>query len=218
MSLTNPDAPLYAYLLDHQPPEHAALRALREATREMERAFMQISIDQGHFMALLLKLIRARRVLEIGTFTGYSALAMALALPRDGRVITCDINDEWVSIGRRYWEAAGAAGRIEVRLGPALETFAALESSSGRESFDAVFIDADKDNYGGYYEASLRLVRRGGLIIVDNVLRFGRVIDADDLDAATVAIRELNNRIASDERVDCVMLPIGDGVTLVRRR
>jgi predicted O-methyltransferase YrrM len=126
MSLTNPDAPLFAYLLGHQPPEHAALRALREATRGMERAFMQISPDQGHFMALLLKLIGARRVLELGTFTGYSALAMALALPRDGHVVTCDINDEWVSIGQRYWEAAGAADRIEVRM----DTKASMRCSS----------------------------------------------------------------------------------------
>lgn len=218
MSLSNPDTPLYTYLLDHQPAEHEALRGLREATRDMPNSFMQIAPDQGHFMALLVKLAGASRVLELGTFTGYSALAMALALPDDGVVITCDINDEWVNIGRCYWKQAGVAHKIEAKLGQALDTLSGLEQNGALGSFDVAFVDADKENYGHYYEAALRLVRPGGLIILDNMLRLGRVIDADDLDEGTVAIRDLNDKIASDERVDRVMLPIGDGVTLARLR
>jgi predicted O-methyltransferase YrrM len=217
-SLVTPDARLYAYLLGHEPPEHEALRSLREVTRGMANGFMQITPDQGHFMAFLLKLLGARRVLELGTFTGYSALAMALALPENGRIITCDINDEWVRIGRHHWKKAGVDAKIDVRIGPALRTLEVLEKSGAAGTFDAAFVDADKENYIGYYEAALRLVRAGGIVILDNMLRLGRVIDRADRDAGTVAIRDLNDRIATDERVDRVMLSIGDGVTLVRRR
>ncbi len=142
---------------------------------------------------------------------------MALALPAHGKIITCDVNDEWVNIGRSFWGKAGVAEKIEVRLGPALDTLDRLERT-GLDNFDAVFVDADKENYGRYYEAALRLVRVGGVIILDNVLRLGRVIDPRDSDEGTVVIRNLNDKIALDERVDRVMLPIGDGVTLVRRR
>jgi O-methyltransferase len=169
-------------------------------------------------MAFLLKLIGARRVLEVGTFTGYSALAMALALPEEGRVITCDVNEEWVGLGRRYWEEACVADRIEVRIGPALRSLDALERTRSLETFDAVFVDADKENYAQYYEAALRLVRPGGIVMLDNVLRLGRVLDSEARDLGTTAIRELNDRISLDERVDRVMLPLADGVTLVRRR
>lgn len=218
MSVADPNTPLYAYVLDHQPPEHAALRGVRESSRHMPNWFMQIAPDQGHFMALLLRLIDARQVLELGTFTGYSALAMAMALPPDGRVVTCDVNAAWVDVGRPYWESAGVAGKIDVRLGPATETLARLVADGRNGTFDAAFVDADKENYLHYYEACLGLVRPGGLVIVDNVLRLGHVIDETNHEPATVAIRELNRRIATDDRVDRVMLPIGDGITLVRRR
>jgi predicted O-methyltransferase YrrM len=217
MSLSAPDTPLYTYLLSHEPSEHEALCGLREATSGMANSFMQIAPDQGHFMALIVKLMGANRILELGTFTGYSALAMALALPEDGKIITCDVNDEWVNIGRSFWERAGVTEKIEVRLGPALDTLDRLERT-GVDNFDAVFVDADKENYGRYYEAALRLVRMGGVIILDNMLRLGRVIDPLDSDEGTVVIRNLNDKIALDERVDRVMLPIGDGVTLARRR
>jgi len=218
MSLTSPDTPLYAYLLAHQPPECDEVRKLREVTRVMPNHFMQIGPEQGHFMSFLIKLTGAEKVLELGTFTGYSALAMALALPEHGKLISCDVSEEWVGIGRPFWEKAGVARKIEVRLGPALEAMSSMERDGQRDSFDVVFIDADKENYGHYYEAALRLVRVGGLIIVDNTLRLGRVVDIDDLEEGTVVMRELNTRIMGDERVDRVMLPIGDGVTLVRRR
>ena len=217
-SLASTGTPLYSYLLEHHPPEHAALQQLRAATRGMERDFMQIAPDQGHFMAFLVKALGARRILELGTFTGYSALAMALALPSDGQLITCDVNDAWANTGRPYWEEAGVANKIDLKIGPALKTIAGLEQSHGPGSFDLVFVDADKDNYGNYYEAALRLVRAGGVIILDNMLSLGRVIDGGNLDLGTVAIRDLNDKIAADERVDRVMLPISDGVTLIRRR
>jgi predicted O-methyltransferase YrrM len=218
MTVASPDTPLYRYLLAHQPPEHEALRGLREATRSMANSFMQIAPDQGHFMAFIIAMAGARRVLEIGTFTGYSALAMALALPDGGKVFTCDVNEEWVSIGRPYWRQAGVAAKIEVRLGSALGTLADFERGEIADSFDVAFIDADKENYGHYYEIALRLVRKGGIVILDNMLRLGRVVDGEDRDEGTVVIRNLNDRIAADERVDRVMLAIGDGVTLVRRR
>jgi predicted O-methyltransferase YrrM len=216
VAMTN--LPLYAYVLDHEPAEHGALRRLREATQEMEHAFMQITPEQGHFLAFLLKLLTAQRVLELGTFTGYSALAMALALPENGRVVTCDVNEQYVAMAKQYWEEADVGDRIEVRIGPALRTLDALDKSGSVDTFDAVFIDADKDNYTLYYEAALRLVRRGGVVILDNMLRLGRVIDTAARDPGTIAIRALNDRIAHDERVDRVLLPLGDGLTLVRRR
>ena len=222
MSLASPDTPLYQYLLAHQPSEHEALRRLRLATQGIEGAFMQIGPEQGHLMAFLVGVLGARRIIELGTYTGYSALAMALALPADGELITCDVNEAWAAVGRPFWAEAGVSDRIDSRLGPALQTLQQLQAEAkasphGRP-FDLVFIDADKPSYPAYYEAALRLLRPGGVAVLDNMLHLGRVIDPDNLDAGVVAIRALNERIQNDERVDRVLLPIGDGVTLVRRR
>jgi O-methyltransferase len=211
------DKRLHAYLLANEPPEHEELRKLRERTGTMSVARMQIAPEQGHFLAFLARLIGARRTLELGTFTGYSALAMALALPADGRVVTCDINVEWVNIGRPYWDRTGVAGKIEVMIGEANETLKQMESE-GVEHFDLAFIDADKGRYDCYYESALRLVRPGGLIVLDNMLQHGRVADPHESNVNPVAVRKLNAKIASDERVDRVILPLGDGMTLARRR
>jgi O-methyltransferase len=217
-SLLASDSPLYAYLLRHEPPEHEAMSALRAETGAMTNAFMQIGPDQAHMMAFLVKLTDARRILEIGTFTGYSALAMALSLPRDGQLITCDTNESWTRVGRKYWERAGVAEKIDLRIGPAIETVEQLERDGANGSFDVVFIDANKDDYDRYYEAALRLVRQGGMIILDNMLFRGRPADLQDRGSEATTLRGLNIKIAQDERVDRVMLPIGDGMTLVRRR
>jgi predicted O-methyltransferase YrrM len=179
---------------------------------------MQIAPEQGHFLTLLARLIGARRTLEIGTFTGYSALAMAMALPADGRIVACDISEEWVGVGRPFWQRAGVVDKIEVRIGPAIETLQQLEREGAAESFDLAFIDADKENMDGYYEGALRLVRPGGLIILDNMFQGGRVLDPDNNDFRTNVVRDLNSKIAADERVDRVLVPIGDGMTLARRR
>jgi len=210
------DESLYAYLQSQEPPEHPELAKLREVTQTLPRGRMQIAPEQGHFLSLLARLIGARRTLEIGTFTGYSALAMALALPADGRIVACDISEDWVSVGRPFWQRAGVAEKIEVRIGPAIETLQRLERDGA--DFDLAFIDADKENMDGYYESALRLVRRGGLIILDNMFQGGRVIDADNDDFRTSVVRDLNSKIAADERVDRVLVPIGDGMTLARRR
>src|SRR5215468_9002637 len=208
------DESLYAYLQSKEPPEHPELTKLRELTRAMPRGRMQIAPEQGHFLALLARLIGARRTLEIGTFTGYSALAMALALPADGRILACDISEEWVGIGRPFWKRAGVEQKIDVRIGPAIDTVRQLERDGAAGSFDLSFIDADKENMDDYYEVSLRLVRPGGLIVLDNMLQAGRVIDPDSNDLRTNVVRDLNTKIAADERVDRVLVPIGDGMTL----
>jgi predicted O-methyltransferase YrrM len=218
IKFTPVDDRLYAYLLAHEPPEHLHLRALREYTQQMPSARMQITPEQGHLLALLVRLIGARRVLEIGTFTGYSALAMALALPADGRLIACDISEEWTAIAGAYWQRAGVADRIDLRIAPALTTITRLEREGALDAFDLVFIDADKTGYNAYYEGALRLVRPGGLIVLDNMLRRGRVADPCDGDADTVALRSMNTKIAADERVDRVLLPIASGMTFARRR
>ena len=194
--------------------EHPVLAALRERTAPMPNANMQIGPDQGAFMALLVKLIGARRVLEIGTFTGYSSTAMALALPPDGRILCCDVSREWTDIARQAWADAGVADRIELRLAPATETLATLDD----DSFDLSFIDADKPNYDAYYEGCLRVVRPGGLILIDNVLWSGDVADPAVDNDSVRAIRALNEKIAVDERVDHVLLPLADGLTLARVR
>jgi len=209
---------IYDYILDNSLREPDTLKRLRVVTAGLPNAQMQISPEQGQFMALLVQLLGARRTLEIGTFTGYSALAVALALPPEGRVVACDISEEWTDIARRYWEEAGVAGKIDLRLGPALDTLDAMLAEGEENSFDFVFIDADKTGYDAYYERSLRLIRRGGLIAIDNVLRSGRVAESDVTNEADAAIRDLNAKIHHDERVSISLVPIGDGLTLAMKR
>lgn len=207
---------LNAYLERVGVREPDVLRSLREETALLPRAQMQIAVEEGALLSLLVKLLAARRILEVGTFTGYSSTAMALAMPPDGRIVCCDISREFTDVARRAWLAAGVADRVELRLGPALETLDDLLQEGGGATYDLAFIDADKANYAGYYARALRLVRPGGLIAIDNVLWSGRVADPAVTDGHTEAIRALNEAIAVDERVDVAMVPIADGVTLAR--
>lgn len=212
------DDRLYTYLLDVSLREAGVLARLRAETMKLPQAGMQIAPEQGQFMALLVKLTGALSILEIGTFTGYSALAMALALPAGGRLVACDVSDEWTALARRYWREAGVERRIELRLAPAIETVRALLGEGGAGSFDLVFIDADKGNYRAYYEAALELLRPGGLVVVDNTLWDGRVADPAADDDNTRAIRAFNTALHDDARIDLSLVPIGDGLTLVRKR
>ncbi len=212
------DVALHGYLLGVGVREPDVLCELRSRTAALPQHGMQIAPEQGAFMALLVRLISARRCLEVGTFTGYSSTAVALALPPDGHLVCCDVSAEWTDIARQTWEAAGVADRIELRLGPALETLDALLADGAAGTFDFAFIDADKPSYDGYVERALRLVRPGGLIAIDNVLWSGRVADPAVDDGSTLAIRALNAKLAEDERVDVAMVPIGDGLTLLRVR
>jgi predicted O-methyltransferase YrrM len=213
----NLDDTLIGYLQAHSLREHPAQRALREATCGHRYAGMQIAPEQGQFMALLVKLIGAHRTLEIGVFTGYSALSVALALPDDGYLLACDISDDYTRIGRPHWEAAGVAGKIDLRLAPALQTLDAQLAQGQAGRYDFAFIDADKAGYDAYYERCLQLVRTGGLIAIDNVLWGGAVAKpADSVD--TRALQQLNDKLQLDARVDLSMLPIGDGLTLARKR
>lgn len=207
---------LYSYLLANQPPEHDELRKLRDYTATLPNARFQIAPEEAPFLAFLIRLTAAREVLEIGTFTGYSALAMALALPGHGHLLTCEINKEWPAIGRPYWERANVHQKIEVRVGPALTTLAELKNENAGH-FDFIFIDANKEDYDNYYEAALSLIRPGGLIALDNTLFGGRVAVPENLEQTTISIRALNAKVARDTRVDRVVLSIGDGMTLVRR-
>lgn len=209
---------LDAYILETGLREHPAQRELRAATAGRPRAGMQIGAPQGALMALLVQAIGAKRCIEIGVFTGYSALAVALALPADGRLIACDISEEYTSVGRPFWEQAKVAHKIDLRIGPALDTVAALLQAGEAGRFDFAFIDADKNNYDAYYEGCLKLLRPGGIIAVDNVLWGGSVIDPASTDDDTVAIRALNAKIRSDERVSMCLVPISDGVTLALKR
>ncbi len=209
---------LYDYIQTVGVREHDVLRRLRLETATMPMSIMQISPEQGAFFSLLVRLIGAKNTLEIGTFTGYSALAVALALPEEGRLIACDVSEEWTSVARRYWQEAGVADRVELRLAPAEETLTALLEADRAGSFDFAFIDADKSKYDTYYELSLRLMRQGGLVAIDNVFRDGAVVDPNPENADTRAVRRLNEKIRHDERVDLCMLPVGDGLTLVRKR
>lgn len=209
---------LYTYLLEVSLRESDLLQELRERTRRMPEARMQIAPEQGQFMTLLARLLGARQALEIGVFTGYSALCVASALPADGRLIACDISAEYTRIAREYWERAGVADRIDLRLAPASETLATLLAEGAAGSFDLAFIDADKTGYADYYEQCLALLRPGGLIVVDNVLWNGRVLDAATADEDTRAIRAFNRRIHKDARVDLSLVPIGDGLSLLRKR
>jgi predicted O-methyltransferase YrrM len=198
--------------------EPELMERLREETAVYPNSSCQISAEQGQFMGLLMHLIGARRTIEIGVYTGYSALSVALALPDDGRIIACDINEEWTSIARRYWREAGVDGKIDLRLAPALATLDGLISSGQGNQFDFVFIDADKTNYANYYERALVLLRPGGLIAVDNVLWYGRVIDSSFDDPDTRAIRAFNQQLRSDDRVWLSMLPVRDGLTLACKK
>ena len=207
---------LHAYLVEHGAREDELLRRLAAETAELGQiAIMQIAPDQGAFMTLLVRAIGARRTLELGTFTGYSAICIARGLPEDGTLVTCDVSEEWAAIARRYFEEAGIADRIDLRIGPALETLGRLPAE---EPFDFAFIDAEKSEYPDYYEEVLRLLRPGGLILVDNVLRGGEVLEPEPSDDQGRGIREVNERIATDERVDVAMLGVADGITLVRKR
>ncbi len=208
---------VYDYLLANSLREPPLLARLREETADMPAASMQIGPDQGQFMALLVELIGARRTLEVGTFTGYSALVVALALPADGRVVACDISEEFTAVARRYWAEAGVADKIDLRLGPAVETLDALIAEGLSGAFDFMFIDADKQGYDAYYERGLTLLRPGGLIAIDNVLWHGAVADPDRQDEETRAIRALNRKVQADERVSISLVPIGDGLMLARK-
>lgn len=215
----NLDDTLYQYLLDASLREHPALAELRAFTHAHPLARMQIAPEQGQFMQMLVSLIGARRTIEIGVFTGYSALAVALALPADGCIVACDINTEYTRIGQPYWDKAGVTHKIDLRIAPALQTLDALLACGEAGGFDFAFIDADKTGYDAYYERCLALLRSGGLIAVDNVLWGGRVAmsaEADDDD--TVALQAFNEKLHHDERIDLSMVPIGDGLTLARKR
>ena len=216
-TLTLSDA-LYDYLLGVSLREPPLLASLREETAGLPGAVMQISPEQGQFMAFLAELTGARRVLEVGTFTGYSALVVALALPAEGRIVTCDVDEKMTAIARRYWAEAGVADKIDLRLGPAVETLDGLLADGQEGSFDFAFIDADKGNYGSYYERALALLHQGGLILIDNVLWSGAVADPERQDADTSAIRALNAKLHGDERVSLSLLPVSDGITLARKR
>jgi caffeoyl-CoA O-methyltransferase len=192
---------------------------LEELARETQKvgplALMQVAPEQGAFLTLLTRLVGARRAIEVGTFTGYSSICIARGLPPDGRLLCCDVSDEWTSIARRFWEKAGVADRIELRIAPAAETLRALPETA---DVDLAFIDADKPGYGVYYEEILKRLRPGGLILADNVLWMGRVADPAADDPQTEAIRAFNTRVARDPRVECVMIPLSDGLTLLRKR
>lgn len=211
------DATLYQYIVDHSIREHPAQVALRAATASHPHAGMQISPDQGQFMALLVRLIGARRTIEIGVFTGYSALSVALALPDDGRLLACDISDEYTRVGRPFWAQAGVANKIDLRLAPALETLDAELAAGAAGRYDFAFIDADKTGYAAYVERCLQLLRPGGLIAIDNTLWSGAVARPAQ-SADTAALQQLNAALHHDERIDLSLLPIGDGLTLARKR
>ena len=209
---------LYDYLLQNSLREPALLAELRAETAKLPMSGMQIGPEQGQFMGLLVELIGARRTLEIGTFTGYSALCVALALPPEGRVTACDISEDYTALARRYWAKADVAGKIELHLAPAVETLDGLIAGGQAGTYDFAFIDADKTGYDAYYERCLVLLRAGGLMAVDNVLWGGDVADPAKTDADTIAIRGLNAKIRDDQRVTASLIPLGDGLTLARKR
>jgi predicted O-methyltransferase YrrM len=211
--------PLYQYLLANSVREPEILTKLRAETAQHPLVNMQISPEQGQLMGLLVQLIGARKCLEVGVFTGYSSLAVALNLPDDGQIIACDVSDEFTSIARKYWQEAGVANKIRLYVAPALETLDRLITNGESGTFDFAFIDADKNNYGAYYDRCFQLVRQGGLILVDNVLWYGRVADpAMDNDKRTQAIRQINQQIYHDDRVQISLIPIGDGLTIARKK
>jgi predicted O-methyltransferase YrrM len=209
---------IYKYIIDHSLRDDPLMKELREETAKLPMAVMQIGADQGQFMGLLAKLVGAKHCLEIGVFTGYSSLSVARALPKDGRIIACDVSEEWTSIARKYWKKAGVEDKIDLRIGPALATLDTLISLRQTEKFDMAFIDADKTNYLAYYERCIELVRKGGLIVVDNTLWSGDVANPENQKPDTVALRAFNDALRDDDRIDLALLPVGDGVTLARKR
>jgi caffeoyl-CoA O-methyltransferase len=209
---------LHAYLCRTAVRDTPLQRKLRKETAKMPMAGMQISPEQGQFLALLVELLGVTKALEVGTFTGYSSLAVAAALPRGGTLTCCDVSKEYTDIARRYWKAAGVSNRVRLRLGPAKKSLADLLAAGQAGTFDLAFIDADKENYDAYYEAALKLLKRGGVVAIDNVLWGGRVADKGKRDPSTSAIRRLNRKIGRDRRVNMALLPIGDGLTLARKR
>lgn len=213
LSLTNE---LYEYMLDKSLREHPVLKSLREDTSNMELANMQVAPEQAQFMQFLLRLIRAKNVLELGTFTGYSALAMSLVLPEDGQLITCDISEEWTKKAHFFWHEAKQDHKIKLRLGPGVDTLYSLLNEGWQGKFDFIFIDADKTNYLNYYELALKLVSPKGLIAIDNIFWDGNVINPDDTSAQTREIKKLNELIKNDHRVFISLLPIADGLFLVQ--
>lgn len=209
---------VYSYLLENAYPESDVAAALREDTHaNLRMAVMQISPEQGAFMKFLVRLIGAKKAIEVGTFTGYSALCVAEVLPESGKLIACDVSESWTKMAKEYWAKAGLAEKIDLHLRPAVETLDELIERGEKDSFDFGFIDADKDNYDAYYERCLQLLRPGGVIGIDNVLWGGRTADPSVSDADTTALRNLNAKIREDTRVESTMLPIGDGLTLVRK-
>lgn len=214
----NLDERLYAYLLQHSLRETDTMQRLREVTAQQEWSQMQIAPEQGQFMALLVELLGAKRIIEVGTYTGYSALCMAQALPEDGQLICCDVSEEWTSIGQDFWQQAGVAERIQLRIAPALDTLQQLLEQGEAGQFDMAFIDADKTNYPQYYEHCLQLLRPGGLLLLDNMLWDGAVADPANQEESTQVLRALNTQLQQDERVSVSLVPIGDGVSLVRKR
>ncbi len=209
---------LAAYVVEVGTREPGVLTRLRAETSAIPEHGMQIAPEQGAFLAMLVELTGARRCIEVGTFTGYSATAVALALPHDGSLVCCDVSEEWTSIARRYWHEAEVEDRIELHVAPAADTLDELLAAGQESTYDFAFVDADKTGYDGYYERLLKLVRQGGLIVFDNTLWGGKVLDEDTVDEDTVALRTLNAKLSSDQRVTLSMLPLADGVTLARRR
>ena len=215
---TENDQSLYDYLLSVSLREHPVLKELREETAKLPQAGLQLTPEQGQFLSLLARLLNAKKTLEVGVFTGYSSLSVALALPEDGQVIACDINEDWTAVAQRYWAAAGVDHKISLHLAPAGDTLKQLIAAGESGSFDLAFIDADKTNYDHYYEAALNLLRPGGLVVIDNVLWHGAVIDPNAQDPDTLAIRAINQKVQADDRVDISLVPIGDGLMLARKR
>jgi predicted O-methyltransferase YrrM len=209
---------IHRYLVEHSVREPDVLARLRAATASLPQAQMQIGPEQGQLMALLARLVGAKRCIEIGVFTGYSSLSVALALPPDGRILACDVSEEWTSIARRFWREAGVEHKIELKLQPAVRTLEQLLAAGEAGRYDFAFIDADKPSYDTYYELLLQLLRPGGLIALDNTLWSGHVADPNDRDPNTAALRVLNDKLHRDERVDLSLLPVGDGLTLARKR
>lgn len=209
---------LYQYLQTNSLRELPILEELQSVTAKLPTSNMQIAPEQGQFMALLMRLMHARKTLEIGVYTGYSSLSVALALPEDGKIIACDINEEWTQIAREFWQKAGVSHKIELYLGPATTTLDKLIVDGEAESFDFAFIDADKAQYETYYEKSLILLRKGGLIAIDNVLWDGEVANSENHEQGTEAIRKINTKLLHDKRVDISMVPIGDGLTLALKK